>query len=276
MRANMTDTFQLGQLSLLGSFAYGRAVKVLSKTGGWKTENIMRRLLETTQHTLDVHKNLKALQPGGEGWESSVRVRLLHSSVRRRIIHLAAQKPEFYDREADGVPINDMDSIITMNDFSSLVMYLGLPRQGIQPSKQEIADYLAVWRYICYIMGTPNWFLSSPEQGKAMMESILTYEVKPDPATSGLISNNMINGMVGQKPSYSSRGFLCASAYWMNGYEVAKELQIEEPNLYYKALFAGQCWLFMITTSVRRLLPFADNAMNEVWLIARVFFTCRY
>ena len=243
-------------------------MKVLSKTGGWKTENIMRRLLETTQHTLDVHKNLKALQPGGEGWESSVRVRLLHSSVRRRIINLAAQQPEYYDREADGVPINDMDSIITMNDFSSLVMYLGIPRQGLQPTKQEIADYLAVWRYICYIMGTPDWFLSSPEQGKAMMESILTYEVKPDPAKSGLISNNMINGMVGQKPSYASRPFLCASAYWMNGKEVAKELQIEEPGLYYKALVAGQCWMFMITHTIRRVLPFADNAMNEVCSIS--------
>jgi hypothetical protein len=260
----VNNVIQLGQLSLLGSFAYGRASKVLAKTGGWKTENIMRRLLETTQHTLDVHKNLKALQPGGEGWESSVRVRLLHSSVRRRIITLAEQKPDFYDKEVDGIPINDMDSIITMNDFSSLVMFLGLPRQGIHPKKQEVADYLACWRYICYIMGTPDWFLSSPEQGKAMMESILTYEVKPDPETSGVISNNMINGLVGQKPSYSSRGFICASAWWMNGKEVAQALQIEEPTLYYKALMAGQCWLFIVTTQIRRLLPFADNRINEV------------
>ncbi|KIV99040.1 uncharacterized protein PV09_09215 [Verruconis gallopava] len=253
----------LGQMSLLGSFGYGRAVRVLDKTGGWKTENTFRRLLETTQHTLDVHKDLKSLQPGGDGWESSIRVRLLHSSVRRRIMALAREKPEYYDKIVDGVPINDMDSIITMNDFSSLVMYLGLPRQGIYPSKQEIADYLATWRYICYIMGTPDFFLETPESAKAMMESIFLSEVKPD-EQAGVISNNMINALVGQAPSYASRGFLQAMVYWLNGKEIARSLEIEAPSLYHTSLVAGQCWLFMLLTYPRRFTPtFIDDRINE-------------
>jgi hypothetical protein len=177
---------------------------------------------------------------------------------------LSAESKEYYDRELDGMPINDMDSIITMNDFSSLVMYVGLPRQGITPTKQEVADYLAVWRYICYIMGTPDWFLETPEQARAMMESIFAAEVKPDPATSGTISNNMINGLVGQAPSYASRGFLVAMAHWMNGTELATALEIEKPTLYYKTLMAGQCWLFMILAYSRRALPFFDDAINKV------------
>lgn len=223
----------------------------------------MRRLLETTQHTLDVHRDLKSLQPGGDGWESSVRVRLLHSSVRRRIMTLAREKPDYYDQEADGIPINDMDSIITMNDFSSLVVYLGLPRQGIYMTRQESKDFLAVWRYICYVMGTPDFFLETPEKGRAMMESILAAEVKPDIA-SGTISNNMIDALVGQAPSYASRGFLVAMAHWLNGTELATALDIEQPSLYHKTLMAGQCWLFMVLTYSRRALPFFDDTINEV------------
>lgn len=177
---------------------------------------------------------------------------------------LAKEKPDYYDKVVDGIPINDMDSIITMNDFSSLVMYLGLPRQGIYPTKQETADYLAVWRYVCYIMGTPDFFLETPESGKAMMESILLAEVKPD-KQAGVISNNMINSLVGQAPSYASRGYLQAMAYWLNGSEIAKKLDIEAPSLYHKCLMAGQCWLFMLLAYPRRFTPaFIDNRINEV------------
>lgn len=60
---------------------------------------------------------------------------------------LAARKPGYYDVEEYGIPVNDLDSAGTISTFSALLLYMGLPRQGIFPSVQEQDDYLMLWRY---------------------------------------------------------------------------------------------------------------------------------
>lgn len=57
-------------------------VEVLIRTGGFSTRVLLRRLLETFQFLLEATKSLDAIKPGGEGHATTVRVRLLHSSVR--------------------------------------------------------------------------------------------------------------------------------------------------------------------------------------------------
>jgi hypothetical protein len=53
--------------------------------------------------------SLDSIKPGGDGMVSSVRVRLLHSTVRKRILKLAEAKPEYYDVDKYGIPVNDLD-----------------------------------------------------------------------------------------------------------------------------------------------------------------------
>ncbi|KAF3025683.1 hypothetical protein E8E14_013950 [Neopestalotiopsis sp. 37M] len=246
-------------LSLLGGMGSGRTVETLDRTGGFGAQVVRRRLLETTQHTLGVHKDLEAIKPGGiEGFESSVRVRLLHASVRQRVLKLAREKPEYYDLKNYGVPVNDLDCIGTIGTFSSTIIWMGLPRQGIFLREQEILDYLALWRYVAYLMGTPHDWLATPETAKAMMESLLVSEVKPT-KKSGTLANNIITGFEGQAPTYSSRGFLNAITYWLNGKDLSRELNIEEPNLYYKTLVVGQCLFFIISGYINRLVPAWDE-----------------
>ncbi|KAI7783625.1 transcriptional regulator [Diaporthe eres] len=54
---------------------------------------------------LQATKSLEAIKPGGEGHISTVRVRLLHSSVRKRIMKLAKSRPDYFDVEKFGVPV---------------------------------------------------------------------------------------------------------------------------------------------------------------------------
>ncbi|KAI0162945.1 tat pathway signal sequence [Pestalotiopsis sp. NC0098] len=246
-------------LSLLGGMGSGRTVETLDRTGGFGAQVVRRRLLETTQHTLGVHKDLEAIKPGGvEGFESSVRVRLLHASVRQRVLKLAREKPEYYDLKKYGVPVNDLDCIGTIGTFSATIIWMGLPRQGIFLRPQEIADYLALWRYVAYLMGTPHDWLETPETARAMMESLLVSEVKPT-KKSGTLANNIITGFEGQAPTYASRGFLNAETYWLNGEDLSRELNIEKPNLYYTMLVIGQCLFFMITGYINRMVPSWDE-----------------
>ncbi|KAK8077396.1 hypothetical protein PG996_003566 [Apiospora saccharicola] len=255
------DQIERGQnlmfLCLLGGMGARRPVETLHRTGGFGADVVNRRLLETTQHTLGVHDGLEAIKPGGHGWESTVRVRLLHASVRKRIVQLAREDPTYFDVAAHGVPINDLDCIGTINTFSATVLWLGLPRQGIRPRAQEMADYLALWRWVAYLMGTPHDWLATLASAKAMMESLLVSEIAPSPK-SGVLANNIITGFEGLGPTYASREFMCAETYWLNGRQLAAELNIPPPSLYYTALVAGQCLFFMISGYLCRSIPALD------------------
>ncbi|KAH8677359.1 hypothetical protein BX600DRAFT_506405 [Xylariales sp. PMI_506] len=246
-------------LSLLGGMGGGRTVETLDRTGGFGSTAVRRRLLETTQHTLNVHKDLESIKPGGDGWEASVRVRLLHASVRRRIMELAKNNPEYYDIQAHGIPVNDLDCMGTIGTFSVIIIWMGLPRQGIYLREQEIDDYLALWRYVAYLMGTPHDWLGDRDAAKAMMESLYLSEVRPT-EKSAVLANNIITGFEGQPPTFASRGFLNAETYWLNGRELAGALKIEKPSFYHSSLVAAQCFLFIVNSYVTRSVKSWDEA----------------
>ncbi|KAF3355404.1 GPI transamidase component GPI16 [Verticillium dahliae VDG1] len=94
--------FALAFQSLVGGMGSRRVVETLARTGGFGVNVTRRRLLETFQHVLQVTSSLPAIQPHGDGFASTIRVRLLHAAVRRRILALAAQKPEYYSLGALG------------------------------------------------------------------------------------------------------------------------------------------------------------------------------
>ncbi|KAH9908138.1 hypothetical protein F4778DRAFT_720443 [Xylariomycetidae sp. FL2044] len=256
-------------LSLLGGLGSGRTVETLDRTGGFGVNVVRRRLLETTQHTLNVTRDLESIKPGGDGFVNSVRVRLLHTAVRRRIMQMAEQRPGYYDVRKYGVPVNDLDSIGTINTFSATVIWMGLPRQGIWLRRQEILDYLALWRYIAYLMGTPHDWMATPESAKRMMESMLVSEIKPTKASANL-ANNIITGLQAQAPTYSSREFMCAQTYWLNGRDLAEALDIDRPNPYYFALVLGQCILFMTMGYINRSISYLDE--RNINLVRKVFY----
>ncbi|CAI6099302.1 unnamed protein product [Clonostachys chloroleuca] len=245
-------------MSLLGGMSSSRTVETLDRTGSFGCSSVRRRILETAQHALYVHKDLKSIQPGGEGWESSIRVRLLHSSVRRRIMQLAKEHPDYYDIDKYGIPINDLDCIGTISLYSSCIIWLGLPQQGIYLSERETADYLALWRYVAYLMGVPHEWMKTPEESRAMMESLLISEYKPN-RKSSILANNILHGIEGQPPMYASRQFLGAQAWWLNGSELSQALEIRRPSLYYTALMASQCFYFRVLSSIIVAIPFLES-----------------
>ncbi|KAI0885314.1 uncharacterized protein GGS22DRAFT_179856 [Annulohypoxylon maeteangense] len=256
-------------LSLLGGMGSGRTVETLDRTGGFSAEVVRRRLLETTQHTLNVTRDLESIKPGGDGFADSIRVRMLHATVRRRVMKMAASRPGYYDMQAFGIPINDLDCIGTINAFSATVLWMGLQRQGIYLRRQETADYLALWRYVAYLMGTPHDWLSTPESARRMMESLLVSEIKPTRASANL-ANNIITGLQGQPPTYASKEFMCAQTYWLNGRELSEALSIDRPGPWYFALVLGQCILFMALSYVNRSVGYLDE--RNIKLVRKAFY----
>lgn len=243
-----------------------RVTEVLARTGGFSPKVARGRMYETTQHILQVTSSLESIKPGGAGHASSIRVRLLHAAVRRRILALTKQKPAYYSVEDYGVPINDLDSIGTISTFSSTLIWLGFPRQGLFLRKQEIEDYIALWRLVALYMGTPTDVFESPERAKIIMESLLISEIHPSDM-SKVMANNIILSLQNIPPSYPSRDFLTASARWLNGDELSDALGLGKPNLYYKALVAGQCIFFVCICYTYRSIPYLDRKKIRVSLL---------
>ncbi|KAM0330560.1 hypothetical protein ACHAQA_003507 [Verticillium albo-atrum] len=251
--------FALTFQSLVGGMGSRRVVETLARTGGFGVNVTRRRLLETFQHVLQVTASLSAVQPGGAGFASTLRVRLLHAAVRRRILALAAEKPGYYSVAAHGVPINDLDSAGTIATFSATLLWLGLPRQGIFPSAAEKRDYLALWRWVAHVIGAPTAPFATPAAARAIMESLLLSELRPSD-TSRTLANNVLTGMADQPPGHVSRPFLAAETYWLNGPSLSAALRVESPPLYYKALVLGQCLFFAAMSYTARWVPRWDAA----------------
>jgi hypothetical protein len=247
-------TFQ----SLLGGMGAARVVETLARTGGFGTKVARGRLFETTQHILQCTRSLEGIKPGGEGHQSSIRVRLLHAAVRQRIVKLAEQKPEYFDLKEWGIPINDIDQIATIGTFSTSLIYISFPRQGIFLRQQEIVDYLALWRYIAYLLGTPDEWFETPARAKAIMESLFYYEVNPSDM-SKTMANNIIYALKEEPPTFVSADMLVASARWLNGNDLGDGLGLRRVSPYYWCLMAGQCLFFVAFCYIYRTIPSWDR-----------------
>ncbi|KAE8367032.1 hypothetical protein BDV27DRAFT_170297 [Aspergillus caelatus] len=226
--------------SLLGGMGAIRVGETLSRTGGFGANVVRRRLLETAQHAFQVNSSVDSMRPGGDGHLACVRVRLLHSAVRRKIMSLVERDPTYYDVQKYGLPINDLDAFATINTYSSTVIWLGLPRQGINLSEQEQEDYIALWRLVAWYMGAPAEPFESAAKAKLWSESLLINEFAPTD-TGRILAKNIVIGMENTAPAYASKEFMDALSRLLNGDQLSDELHIPRTSLYYRMLMWGYC-----------------------------------
>ncbi|KAK4175641.1 hypothetical protein QBC36DRAFT_21309 [Triangularia setosa] len=243
-------TFQ----ALLGGFGSARIATTLSLTGGFSPRFARRRLLETFQHVLDITSSIPDITPpSGKGFVSTVKVRLLHASVRRKILTMAKEKEGWFDVGENGIPCNDLDSVGTITAFSTMLLFIGFPRQGVWLSETEKEDYLALWRYVAYLLGTPTEPFESVKTAKLWLESLIVSEIRPS-KVSRQLGENMIASLALTPPTYASADFLRAEGWWLNGPALARELGIERPRWWYLVLVGGQCGYFMGVSYFKKYL----------------------
>ncbi|KAI1120987.1 hypothetical protein F5Y10DRAFT_112175 [Nemania abortiva] len=239
-------------------------VEVLVRTGGFSTRVLLHRLLETFQWLLQVTESLQAIQPGGAGHISTVRIRLLHSSVRQRILKMVDSRPEYFDVEAYGVPVNTLDSIHSIATFCCNHMWLQLPRMGVYPTEQEKEDYIALFRYLGYLLATPDEYFATVEQAKATMESMLVHELKVT-KTSRVVCFNFIKSLVDLPPFNVSKEFIEAGSRVLNGDELCDHLEMGRPGWVSYACFKGHCWLVSGLARAQKLSPAFDQWIIKHW-----------
>jgi hypothetical protein len=243
----------------------GSTAEVLVKTGGFSTRVLLQRLLETFQWLLQVTKDLDAIKPGGEGHTATIRVRLLHASVRHRMMKLAASKNGYFDLQKNGVPINSADSMHSIATFGCNPIWLQLPRLGITPTAQEAEDYMALFRYVAYVIGTPHEPFRSASKGKACMESIEMILRPTD--KSKVLGHNFIECLKNVPPLNLSRPFIEAGTRVINGEDHGNLIGISKPGLLAYCQFYGLCFTLRGTTFAQRFSPRFEDYLVAVSIL---------
>ncbi|WP_394836679.1 DUF2236 domain-containing protein [Pendulispora rubella] len=150
-RAGPANDYALGCGSLMSGYLSSAAVKPLMRTGAL-TGNAARRIVETGKFILDITES-GDLGRHTAGFETTVRVRLLHAMVRAKL----RRSPEWRTQEW-GLPINQNDLLGTNLQFS-VTYLLTLRFMGFLHSQRERDSIVHFWRYVGYLMGIDEHLL---------------------------------------------------------------------------------------------------------------------
>ncbi|MDQ8036047.1 MAG: oxygenase MpaB family protein [Pedobacter sp.] len=206
------------------SFATPEAARILGGSNRLE-QNVVRRLFESATLFFGV-LDTEALRPAGAVWDICLRVRLMHSMVRLRLMAAGDWTPE------EGKPINPVHVAAGPLFFGSMVLR-SLSRLGARVSEEEAEGYKLIWRYVTYLLGVPQEMLGSTdaEQERINNEILLPLVFGPDDNSRRLI-NALMSGlthmpMLGQLP----RGMHEALSRHLLGQELADEFALPDSPL---------------------------------------------
>jgi hypothetical protein len=158
-----TALFKFATASTLDMYTESSIAKPLALSGGYTSGRAQHRQLETIRFWIDVSEP-GGLDPGGAGRATSMRVRVMHVFIRRRLM----EHPE-WDLAAWGRPISVGDATLTLMG-GSIVPGLGLWSIGHQTTLREIEALLHFWRYIGHLLGVqPDWYPENVRQSLHLM-----------------------------------------------------------------------------------------------------------
>jgi len=152
LRASGADGAYLARdVALLGGYQFSGFNKTLIRTGALE-KGSNQRFAETFRWALDVISE-DGLAPNAVGYQSTLRVRLIHAFVRS---HVAAM-PD-WQREEWGLPVNQTDMAATLlgTFIAPTAAGIGI---GILQTRREADDIAHFTRYVGWLMGVQEQWL---------------------------------------------------------------------------------------------------------------------
>jgi len=137
----------VGNAGTMDTYTEGSLAVPLSLSGGYAGKSALHRYLETTRWWLEVCQPGAVLTPGSKAREVSLKVRVMHVSVRARV----AEHPE-WDAEVHGLPISQSEMMLTLLG-GSVGPAFGLFALGFLTSPAEMRAVLHFNRYLGHLVG---------------------------------------------------------------------------------------------------------------------------
>ncbi|MCV7192924.1 oxygenase MpaB family protein [Mycolicibacterium brumae] len=137
----------VGNAGTMDTYTEGSLAVPLSLSGGYAGKSALHRYLETTRWWLEVCRPGAVLTPGSRAREVSLKVRVMHVSIRARV----AEHPE-WDAAAHGLPISQSEMMLTLLG-GSVGPAFGLYSLGFLTSAAEMRAVLHFNRYLGHLVG---------------------------------------------------------------------------------------------------------------------------
>ncbi|MXX76306.1 MAG: DUF2236 domain-containing protein [Holophagales bacterium] len=127
------------------------------------------------------------MEPGGDGWRLTLRIRLVHAQARMLLKDL-----EEWDSRAHGVPISAAQLLLASAAFSGRLMR-HVQALGGDFNAEERDAYVHVWRYTGIVMGVPEQIMFRDMQGSLRaFETAVQCEPPPD-LDAIIMANSIVN-----------------------------------------------------------------------------------
>lgn len=174
--------------SLPECYACGKGAEVLYKTGRL-TEHTRRRVAQTAQFVLDV-MSPGGLEENGRGIATSLKVRLMHASIRYYFMREVKRGRIEYDAAHYGYPINQEDLLGTMLAFSCVVIE-GMEHLGFKISVNEKDAILHLWKCVGFLIGIDEKLMPHDYHSALQTWKMIT-ERHFEPTTAGSDLTNLL------------------------------------------------------------------------------------
>ncbi|MEB3031880.1 oxygenase MpaB family protein [[Mycobacterium] nativiensis] len=174
--------------SLAAGYQSSAAAKPLIFTG-----ELIDRAYRRTQET--ARWMLAATSPGGmrrhgTGFAETLRVRIMHAAVRRRLL-----RSEQWQMEAWGVPINNTDVAYGIAGEFSTIPIRAMRDTGMHFRRDEREDIQHLWRYVGHVLGVPEPLLPATEaRAKEMIDIKHVTDTPADDDSRALVRALIENG----------------------------------------------------------------------------------
>ncbi len=187
-------------LGLIGGYRYGGPTELLVRTDGLTGDGAMRRLGETQAWTHHISRP-GGLLPGGQGWRSTLHVRIMHALVASRY-----ERPGRFDVAGHGLPINQADSAATLGLFSGAVL-LGVRALGRPVPRADSRAIMHLWRHLGWLLGVDEDWLQESEREQHHFNAHIVLAQGPITPNGAELSRPLIEGLRTERGRHRVRGW---------------------------------------------------------------------
>ncbi|WP_067862530.1 oxygenase MpaB family protein [Nocardia shimofusensis] len=166
----------LAWATIAGGFSMYSATRPVLFSGRLRqSDKVGTRLIESFRYVV------AAYTPGGmhrfeEGFRLTAKVRMIHAAVRHSL-----SRSEAWDWANWGVPINNLDGMVTQAGQFGVKFIDAVQNSGIRYSDRELEDIFALSRYVGHVIGVPEDILhTSYEDARRKTELHTLLELPPD------------------------------------------------------------------------------------------------
>jgi hypothetical protein len=184
MRAGLLGGLVLGLYSLPMGYASPGGNKPLVFSGRLQ-QQAARRLNETARFVQAVCRP-GGTRPHADGWQITLKVRLMHAHVRRMILATGR-----WDAGAWGQPVNQHDMAGTVLLFSVMVLD-GLRKLGLRIDAADADDYMQLWRRVGLLIGTDPALVPTSEPEAWRLADIVSATMAPPDADGRALTHALL------------------------------------------------------------------------------------